>query len=180
MGLGAMAAVSIGSTVLSGAMSASSARAGGKSAADQANYQAQVAEQNAQLAEIRKIQIQDAADDEILAAQIETSQIASLQRTQAAGAGIVVGQDTALDTETETIRAGTLDEIAIQRNANLDKWAAQISANSSRNQAALSRATGESAKRAGKTKALSSLIGTAGTVSSKWMTIDAAASAAST
>ena len=172
MGIETMAMVSLGSSALSGVMGAGAAKREGDSAANQARYNAQIAEQNAQLAELRKIQIQDAANEAKQAAQIETSQIVSLQRTQAAGAGIVVGQDTALDTEMDTIRAGTLDEIAIQRNADLDKWSAQIAANSSRDQAALQESTAQSAKRAGKTNALSSLISGAGTVASKWMTIE--------
>lgn len=172
MGIETMAMVSLGSSALSGVMGAGAAKREGDSAANQARYNAQIAEQNAQLAELRKIQIQDAANEAKQAAQIETSQIVSLQRTQAAGAGIVVGQDTALDTEMDTIRAGTLDEIAIQRNADLDKWSAQIAANSSRDQAALQESTAQSAKRAGKTNALGSLISGAGSVASKWMTIE--------
>jgi hypothetical protein len=169
--MGAAAAVSLGSSVLGGVMKSKGASDAGDAASSQAEYQAQIAEQNAQLAEIRKIQIQEAANERIQAAQVETSQIVSSQRTQIAGAGVVVGQDTALDTEIDTIRAGTLDSIAIQRNANLDKWAAEIDAQSNRDQAALSRATAESAKRAGRTNALSSLVGSAGTVASKWMTL---------
>tara|TARA_R110000796_G_scaffold125822_2_gene240363 strand:- start:1658 stop:2182 length:525 start_codon:yes stop_codon:yes gene_type:complete len=167
--LGVMQMASLGSSALSGVMSADSASSEGANAAAQARYNAKIAEQNAQLAEIRSLQIQEAANEAIQAENIETSQIVSLQRTQAAGAGIVVGQDTALDTEMDTIRAGTLDEIAIQRNADLDKWSAQIAANSSRNQAALQESTAQSAKRAGRANALSSLISGAGSVSSKWL-----------
>lgn len=172
MGIETMTMASLGASALSGVMGAGSAVRGGSSAANQARYNAQVAEQNAQLAELRKIQIQEAANEAIQAAQVETSQIVSLQGTQAAGAGIVVDQDTALDTTMDTIRAGSLDEIAIQRNADLDKWSAQIAANSTRDQAALLESTARSAKKAGRTNALSSLISGAGTVASKWMTID--------
>ena len=166
-----MAMASMGASALSGVMGAGSASSEGASAANQARYNAQVAEQNAQLAELRKIQIQEAANEAIQDSQVETSQIVSLQDAQVAGAGILVGQDTALDTTVDTIRAGTLDKIAIQRNADLDKWSAQIAANSSRDQSALLESSARSAKRAGRTNALSSLIGAAGTVASKWMTI---------
>jgi hypothetical protein len=93
----------------------------------------------------------------------------SLQRGQAAGAGIVVGQDTAATTESDTVRAGTLDQIAIQNNADLEKWALQVKANSATNQSALTLTAGQNAASAADTAAIGSLLSSAGTVAGKWV-----------
>ena len=170
MGIETMAAMSlasqvgIGSSVLGGVTGFIGNKNKGKAAKQQAAYQAQLLQQNAKIARRQ----QDKADADIQARSVETSATASVQKTQTAGAGIVVNQDTAATTESDTIRAGTLDKIAIQRNADLEKWSLQVKANSAMNQSALALTAGENAKKAADTEAIGSLLSSAGSVAGKW------------
>ena len=174
MGIETMAAMSlasqvgIGSSVLGGVTGFIGNKNKGKAAKQQAAYQAQLLQQNAKIARRQQVMVQDKADADIQARSVETSATASVQKTQTAGAGIVVNQDTAATTESDTIRAGTLDQIAIQRNADLEKWSLQVKANSAMNQSALALTAGENAKKAADTEAIGSLLSSAGSVAGKW------------
>lgn len=165
--------ISMAGSILSGGMAAGGQLSQGNALQKQSVYQAAQLSQNAELARRTASEIESASGVAIQERGQETAQLIAMQQAQLAGAGIVVNQDTALSLIDDAVRLGTLDKLTMSKNAERQAMAARIQASQFEDQAALQLAAGKDAKSASKMAAISTLLGTAGTVAGKWYTYDA-------
>jgi hypothetical protein len=122
-------------------------------------YQAQVAEQNANLDEHRANQVATigAIEEERKRAQVR--QMAGTQRANLAAQGIDLQSGTALDIIDETYTFGEVDALTIRANAMQEAWGYKTSATNERN-------SGRMAKWSGKRQATGTYLSTAANVAS--------------
>lgn len=135
------------------------------------NYQAQVAEENAKIAQSNAALERQQGIEEARLQRIKTVQAIGSQQTAMAANGIDVTQGTALDVIEDTAAMGELD--ALQTRYNYERKAIQYEqqANNFQNQSNLDVIAGQNAYSAGKMNALASGIdgvAKAGSVASKW------------
>lgn len=163
-----MANVSIFSTVASSGMQAMGAIQQGKSAAAMAKYQQGVA-QNA--ATVAKYKADDAIERGKLTEKRHRLQVAQLKGTQRAGyasRGIVIDQDTPLETLEDTAALGEMDALIIRNNAEREAWGYEVEAS---NAMATAGMYGAAAGQYGPASALmagTTLLTGAGSVADKW------------
>jgi len=89
--------------------------------------------------------------------------------TGQAASGLEVGSGSAKDVQDSQSTVTRMDLDTIRSNAAKTAYDYRVAATSAQNQAAMDRAAAFNAKRAGNLGALGSLIGTASSVSSKWL-----------
>lgn len=135
------------------------------------NYQAQVAEENAKIAQNNAALERQQGIEESRLQRIKTAQAVGAQQTAMAANGIDVTQGTALDVIEDTAAMGELD--ALQTRYNYERKALQYEqqANNFTNQSNLDVIAGQNAYSAGKMNALASGldgVSKAGSVASKW------------
>lgn len=159
-----MAAIGIGGAVIS----ASGQIAGGVAAQNRANYQAQVARNNAQLAK------QNAAWAEAQGYAEESAQgmkgragIGKLKAGMAAG-GIDVGSGSAADVLDSAAALNELDTLTIRSNAARKVYGYNVEAESQEEGAKLSKYEGDSAMEGAEIGALGSLLSSASSVGGKY------------
>jgi len=160
--------VAIGAQVLGTAFGVAGAIQQGNAAQAQANFQAQVARNN-------QIIAGRAAEDARRRGEIEAAQqgrksaiLQGRQRAALAGAGVTVGQDSALDLVADTAALGTLDALTIQSNAEREALGFEAQAANFQADAELARLSGQNAKTGSFLKAGSSLLTGVGSVATKW------------
>lgn len=164
-----LSALSIGATVAGGAVSAGGGIMGGNAEAAAKSYQAQVARINKQVALMNRDQTLTAGADKALATgiagrqkmgQIITAQAASgLDITKGSLARVQEGQQTAISN----------DIAHIYDNTARQAYGYTVKAANEESSAGMYEAGAKSAKNAAMIKALGTVIGTAGSVSSKWL-----------
>jgi len=135
------------------------------------NYQAQVAEENAKIAQSNAALERQQGIEESRLQRIKTAQAVGSQQTAMAANGIDVTQGTAVDVIEDTAAMGELD--ALQTRYNYERKAIQYEqqANNFTNQSNLDIIAGQNAYSAGKMNALAGGIKTvekAGSVATKW------------
>ena len=135
------------------------------------NYQAQVAEENAKIANSNAALERQQGIEEARLQRIKTAQAIGSQQTAMAANGVDVTQGTALDVIEDTAAMGELD--ALQTRYNYERKAIQYEqqANNFQSQSNLDIIAGQNAYSAGKMNALASGIdgvAKAGSVASKW------------
>lgn len=163
-----LAAVSIGATVLSTGMSVYGQMQQGKAAQAQANYQRQVAENNAILAN-------RAADDAIERGKIaernqrlKTEALKGRQRAVMAGNGVVVDAGSALDITSDTAAFGELDALTIRSNAEREAAGFRAQGSNFTNEANLATMSGDNARSSMYMGIGGSVLSGAGSVAGKW------------
>ena len=177
LAVGAIAATAVGTGVqMYGQAQAASA------AKSQAAYQAQVAQNQATVARnnatYADTQATDATNRGSLAEKqyrLQVSQLAGRQRASLAANGVVVDSGSALDITTDTATLGEQDALTIRSNAAREALGYKQQAYNFRSDASGYDATagldimkGNAAASAAQTGMLSTLIGGAGSVASKW------------
>tara|TARA_R110000824_G_scaffold69297_4_gene178631 strand:- start:2611 stop:3171 length:561 start_codon:yes stop_codon:yes gene_type:complete len=160
--------IGMGADLLGGLIGASSEVQSGESSQRQAIYSAQVLRQNAELEERTAREIREQADFAIQQRGLQTVADIGVGQAQAAGAGVVVNQDSIADAVSDAIRAGTLDKIMLNKNAQRQAMAAKIRATSFRDQASNTLTAGSNIASAGLSSATGTLLATAGSVAGKW------------
>lgn len=123
--------------VASAAMGAMSSMQQAQAQQDQANYQAQVARNNAIIA-------QQQADDALLRGRqdegeyrIQLSGFKGKQRSILAGSGFEANEDDALDILSDTAQIGEVDALKVRNNAQREAYKYQLAAQSGQAQAGL-------------------------------------------
>lgn len=140
----------------------------GNAKASAASYQAAILEKNRQTALDNAAKTQAAADQDENALRRKNAQFAGTQIASAAGGNIDLSSGSIADIFADTARLGEEDALTLRQN-----WDAKVSdqyqqARDFSSQAALTRAEGKQAKRAGYINAASSLLAGATSISSKW------------
>lgn len=159
----AMAAIAIvGVGVTAGIMQMQGANTAAKSTKVQSEYEAQVAENNAKIAEA---QATDALERGEFAAEqrlTEGQQEVGTQRTVTAGRGVLVGEGSAQAIEEDTLRIAELDAEIIRANAEREAYAARTQQVNFQNQATFTRVRGQNEARALRFQGQTALVSTVG------------------
>lgn len=146
--------IAIATTVAGTAMSAYGMYQTGK-------YNQQVAENNAQTAELQAEDAIERGEEDTRLKRREIARLKGQQRTAIASSGLVVDEDTGADVLMDTEMLGTEDVLAIRNNAQREAWAYRTQASNFRAGGALARAEGDFG-------ATASLLSGAGSVADKW------------
>ena len=175
---GVMTALKVVGSVMAIASTAISVPASiqqGKNAQAMYNYQAKVAQKNADIAQQNADQERQAGLEEARWQRIKTLQSIGSQQVAMAGNGIDITSGTALDTIEDTAQMGELDALMIQYNAEKAAQNYEQQANNFNNQANLDVIAGQNAATAGMINGsayglngLSQGLGNLGSVSDKW------------
>ncbi len=152
--VGTMSAISMGSTILGGVMSANAARQQGAIAQ-------QVAKNNATIAEYQATDATRRADEEAMAVRRKSSQLEGTQRSMMAARGLDLTGGTPAQLLSETDFFGEQDQATARYNGKVEAWG-------KRAQASNMQAEGAAAAAAGRTQAFSTLLTTGGSVADKW------------
>ena len=168
MGLGV---AGLALTAVSTAVSAFGQIQQGKAAEKQAQFQAQVARNNAIIAE-RKAQ--DAIDRGKVAEaerRQETAQLLARQRASAAAGGVLVDTGSILDIISDTAGLGELDALTIRANAQREATGFRDQAAQFQNDASLTEAAGQNRRRASLINAGGTLLEGGAKVASRWQSL---------
>lgn len=168
IGAGALAAVSIGTTVAAGAASAAGALASASAQSSAARYQSQVAQNNAVMAA-------GAADTSIAQGDVAAQQQYQIgsQRTGAfraamGASGVDVNSGSAVDAQSSIARTTALNVGAVKYNADAQAVGLRNQTANYNAQQSVDIADASNATTAGYMSAGSSLLSSASSVSSKW------------
>lgn len=118
----------------------------GKAAQAQANYQAQVSENNAK---ITQWQAQDAIARGKVEEEQHRKQVARFlgtQRAGIAGSGFELGDETSMSILGDTAAMGELDALTIRSNAAREAWGYQVQGSNFQADAGMSRLAGKNAR----------------------------------
>lgn len=173
---GTIAAATMGLQIAGGAISYAGQKAASKAEQAYYDYQATIADQDAELAlktgQVNSRAIQDTAKLESKQYQIKASEFSASQRAALAANGIIAGV-TAEDIANDTFTKQQMDELAIQYNADVASWQtkyqAGAQARSLRNQASTLRIAGRVSAIGGKIAATNTLLGTASSVGQTYL-----------
>lgn len=131
-----------------------------------ANYQAQVANNNAIVAEYQAQDARARGDEEASAARRRGDQIKGQQRVAFAGAGVDISSGTAQELQDQTDFFSLADQNTARNNAAKDVWAKRAQVQNFQSEGAMQRATANSISPGG--AAFTSLLSRAGQVAGKW------------
>lgn len=144
----------------------------GNAAQAQANYQKQVAEQNAKIAQKEATEERQAGIEAARTERIKALAAQGQQKTAFAANGMEIAEGSALDTIEDTAMIGELNALNTQYNHEQRAINYEQQAYNFENEANLQQLKGENARTAGTLNAISSaskgLSGIAGTVSDTW------------
>ena len=123
---GALTAISIASTVASTGMGVMSSIQQGKARQAQAEYQADVARQNQQLAEQQASAQRKEGYDNMVAKRQETAKLIGRQRAAAGASGATVDVGSSLDLQADTAAQGEIDALNIYNQASDKAYGTQL------------------------------------------------------
>lgn len=169
-----MAAVSMGSTLLGGITSAFGASAQAQSQAAMYNYQSQVAETNRQIAEQNKNYAIAAGEVSAQEAGMKARFQRGMTIAQQGAGGLAVGSGSNARVVESELEIGQQDQALIRSNAARTAYGYEVEATADTAQSQLDQMAAASAKKAGTINVFGSLLGAAGSVSSKWLQADQA------
>lgn len=123
---GALTAISIASMVASTGMGVMSSIQQGKARQAQAEYQADVARQNQQLAEQQASAQRKEGYDNMVAKRQETAKLIGRQRAAAGASGATVDVGSSLDLQADTAAQGEIDALNIYNQASDKAYGTQL------------------------------------------------------
>lgn len=145
--------LTIGSTVVGAVGSVTQGIAAQKAA----NYNAKIAEMNAELSQRQAKDAIERGQKEEQRKRMEVAQIRGQQKVAMAANGVDLGYGSPLDIAIDTAVMGELDALTIRSNANREAYDFEV-------QAVNQRAGANLARMEGKSQAMGSYLGAAGTV----------------
>ncbi len=165
LGLTAMGTLGLGASVASTGLQVYSASKASSARRDQANYQAQVAKNNATIAEWKAEDAIDRGRKEKAQYQLKVNRLMGTQKSILAGQGFDFGDD-AIDILSDTAEIGALDSQRIKSNSEREAFGQRMAATNATAQSQLltTQASSESPFLAG----ASALFGGAASVADKW------------
>lgn len=164
-----LSALSIASSAGGGIMSAFGAKAEGQANRQMYDYQAQVARINAQIDRQNAEWERSKGDIESLQYGLKAGQQFGAIRTAQAASNLDVNSGSAAEVQRSQRTITAMDNATIQRNAAKAAYNWDVKALMDENQANVYNIAGANAEKAGNLKAMSSIIGSVSSVSSKWM-----------
>ena len=140
----------------------------GQAQKDAANYQAQVAKNNAWLAEKQAQDTEDRGAEAERQHRVKVNQVLGAQRAAMAGQGADLSSGSTLDILGDTAATGTLDALTTRNNFDRDAAGLRAQGANYTAQAGLYEAQAKNAGVAGWLGASSSLLGGASSLGDKW------------
>jgi hypothetical protein len=165
----AAGSIGLGSSLAGGILSAFSAEKEGQSQSQMYSYQAQVARINAQIDRQNSEWALHKGDVEGRQYGMKAGQQFGQIRAAQGASGLDVNSGSANEVQQSQRAITHMDEAQIRENSGKTAYDYRFKATTDENQATLYDKASSDAESAGHLKALGSLIGTAGSVSSKWM-----------
>lgn len=163
------AAIGTAASVAGGAVATGGALAKGAADRNQYQYQAGVALLNQNIAKQNAAYTRDVGENAAFISGRKTqSTIAQQKVTQAAG-GLDVNSGTNLDVRKSTAMVGSIDQATIRANYAKKAYGYEVEAATKGAEATGDVIAGDQAGKAGNINAASSILGTAASVSSKWL-----------
>lgn len=163
-----LALVGLGSSILGGITSAQGALASGKAQMEQSYYQAGIAQLNAKIAKQNADYALNAGEQEAMRRGLTGAQVKGQAVAAEASGNIDVRSGSAAAVQKGIDFATAADTATIRANAAKAAWNYDAKATDFMMQAGLYQLAGADAAKAGQIKAESSLLGTVGSVASKW------------
>lgn len=161
-------AVGLGATLAGGLLSAKGAKDEAAGTQQMYNYRAGVANINADIERQNASWARDRGELEATQYGMKASQQRGAIRAAQGASGIDVNSGSAVDVQRSQEAIKNLDMAQIRKNAAKVAYDYETKAYMDENQAQLDVWTGQQARKAGDIKATSSILGTVGTVASKW------------
>lgn len=147
----------------------------GNAASSAANYQAQVARNNAQAAQQKAAYAAQAAEQKATTSSMKAAaRVASIKAAQAAG-GVDVNRGSSVDVRAGTAALGQLDTETERHNALLQAYGYRSEATSDEAQARLDESRASSLGSAGGISAAATLLGGSSSLGFKWQSMQKAA-----
>lgn len=165
----AAGSIGLGSSLAGGILSAFSAEKEGQSQSQMYNYQAQVSRINAQIDRQNSEWAQQKGDIEGRQYGMKAGQQFGQIRAAQGASGLDVNSGSAKEVQQSQRTITHMDEAQIRENAGKTAYDYRFKQTQDENQAGLYDKAASDVKSAAHLKALGSIIGTAGSVSSKWM-----------
>lgn len=162
-------AVGIGTSLAGGLLSAFGANQAGQRQQDMFNYQAQVARINSQIDKQNAEYARNKGEIEATQYGMKARQQAGAIRAAQGASNIDVNSGSAVDVQNSQRKVSQMDLTQIRSNAAKVAYDYDVKSTMDLNQATLDTMAGENAAKAGQINAMSSILGTVGSVSSKWM-----------
>ncbi len=162
-------AVGIGTSLAGGLLSAFGASQAGQRQQDMFNYQAQVARINAQIDKQNEEYARNKGEIEATQYGMKARQQMGAIRAAQGASGIDVNSGSSVDVQNSQRKVSQMDITQIRSNAAKVAYDYDVKSTMDLNQATLDVMAGENAKKAGDINAMSSILGTVGSVSSKWL-----------
>ncbi len=159
MGVETIAIATLATTVLAAGVSAYGMMQQGAAAKSAADYQSQVAANNAIIGNQNARYAIQAGNAQAEQSQIKTNQIVGAMMAAQASSGVDVGSGSPLDTRTSQKEIGALDVAQIRNNAARQAYGYQTGAMSNTAQSQLLTVQGQNAATAGEIGGVSSILG---------------------
>ena len=163
-----LAIIGIGASLVGGMVSAAGAQAKGE--ADQAmyNYQAGVAQLNAQIAKKNAEYAVRSGGTVAYQSGIKTGQEVGQMKAAQGASGVDVNTGSAKGVRDTITKVGEQDQQTIRENYAKKAYGYEVEEVTKKAEAGADVVAGEQAKKAGDINALGSILGTVGSVASKW------------
>lgn len=162
-------AVGLGTSLAGGLLSAFGAKQAGENQQAMYNYQAQVARINSQIDKQNEEYARNKGEIEATQYGMKARQQAGAIRAAQGASNIDVNSGSAVEVQNSQRKISQMDLTQIRSNAAKVAYDYDVKSTMDLNQANLDVMAGENAKKAGDINAMSSILGTVGSVSSKWL-----------
>lgn len=168
MGIETLAAISIGSAVIGGGISAFGSLSGGAAEKSAYTYRAQVAENNRQISE-RNAQyaIASGETEAVMQGLKARAQMGDIKAKQAASS-LDVNAGSPADVRESQEGINSFNEMMIRSNASKQSYGFKVEAMNQEAQKGIYKMAGDRAETAGEIGAAGSIVGAAGSVADKW------------
>ncbi len=161
--------IGLAGSVAGGGMSALSALKGGSASAAQARYQSSLAWQNYQINQQNANYAEQIGEQKAERAGMAGAQRMGAITAAQSASGVAVGGGSAKEVRESAHLVSKMDMDTIRQNAAKTAYDYRLAATSDANKARGYEAAGRDALAAGRLSAIGSIVGTAGSVASKWM-----------
>ena len=161
--------IGLGATLAGGLLSAFGAEKSGAAQQQMYNYQAAVAKINSQIDQQNREYALNYGEQQATIEGMKAGQQFGQIRAAEGASGIDVNTGSAADVQRSQRAVTAMDLTQIRSNAAKTAYDYNVKSVMDTNQASLDVMAGQNAKIAGGIKAASSILGTAGSVSSKWL-----------
>jgi len=163
-----LTAITVAATAAAGATSAYGSYQAGQAKGAASDYQAGVAKINQQIEEQNASYSRDVGEVQAKESGMKTAQTIGLIRANQGASNVRVGTGSPAQIQSSQLEVGQYNESVIRSNAAKVAYGHEVQALTAGTQASLDTMAAETSKTTGEIGAFSSILGTVGSVASKW------------